>query len=90
MAGPFPSGRGRGIGASRRVRFDGPPRAAAGGDVLTMSTSNDERAARLKAALRDNLRRRKAQVRGRAEEAGPAQAEPPAPAPRETPDRPND
>jgi len=35
-----------------------------------MSTRNDERAARLKAALRDNLRRRKAQARGRADEAG--------------------
>ncbi|GAB6844480.1 hypothetical protein HNR00_002781 [Methylorubrum rhodinum] len=40
---------------------------------------NDDRAARLKAALRDNLRRRKTQARGRAEE--PAEAAPPAPQP---------
>ncbi|MCJ2068443.1 hypothetical protein MKK75_06400 [Methylobacterium sp. J-030] len=32
-----------------------------------MTDAKDERAARLKAALRDNLRRRKAQGRGRAE-----------------------
>ena len=34
-----------------------------------MGTKDDERAARLKAALRDNLRRRKAQARGRADDA---------------------
>ncbi|BAU90696.1 ATP phosphoribosyltransferase [Methylorubrum populi] len=34
-----------------------------------MATKDDERAARLKAALRDNLRRRKAQARSRADEA---------------------
>ena len=43
-----------------------------------MTTRNDERAARLKAALRDNLRRRKAQARSRAEE--PAEPGPPSPA----------
>ncbi len=32
-----------------------------------MSSKDEERAARLKAALRDNLKRRKAQARGRAE-----------------------
>lgn len=34
-----------------------------------MATKDEERAARLKAALRDNLRRRKAQARGRVEDA---------------------
>ncbi|MFE1598355.1 hypothetical protein [Methylobacterium sp. ID0610] len=39
----------------------------------------DPRAERLKAALRDNLKRRKAQARGRAgTEAPPAEADPPA------------
>lgn len=45
-----------------------------------MGTKDEERAARLKAALRDNLRRRKAQARGRADDP-PADAEP-APKPR--------
>ncbi|PXW58556.1 hypothetical protein [Methylobacterium sp. B4] len=44
-----------------------------------MGTKDEERAARLKAALRDNLRRRKAQARSRAED-GPAES-PPEPAP---------
>jgi hypothetical protein len=44
---------------------------------------NDPRAERLKAALRDNLRRRKAQARGReAAEAPPPEADPPEPAKR--------
>lgn len=34
-----------------------------------MATKDEERAARLKAALRDNLRRRKAQARGRVDDA---------------------
>ncbi len=34
-----------------------------------MATKDEERAARLKAALRDNLRRRKAQARSRADDA---------------------
>jgi len=38
-----------------------------------MTEQSDKRAERLKAALRENLRRRKAQVRGRSE----APAEPP-------------
>jgi hypothetical protein len=48
-----------------------------------MST-NDDRAARLKAALRDNLRRRKAQARGRSHE---EPAEPATPAPTPPPER---
>ena len=48
---------------------------------------NDDRAARLKAALRDNLLRRKTQARGRAEEPGPAEAEAPAPPPPSERDR---
>ncbi|MEH3118577.1 MAG: hypothetical protein PGN25_13550 [Methylorubrum populi] len=43
-----------------------------------MGTKDEERAARLRAALRDNLRRRKAQARGRAEDAPAAEAEPAA------------
>ncbi|MGU3666251.1 hypothetical protein ACLBX9_18865 [Methylobacterium sp. A49B] len=41
-----------------------------------MTDAKDVRAARLKAALRENLRRRKAQDRGRAEVRPPADAEP--------------
>ncbi|WP_457106836.1 hypothetical protein [Methylobacterium sp. P5_C11] len=41
-----------------------------------MSESKDARTARLKAALRQNLRRRKAQERGRAEVSPAADAEP--------------
>ncbi|MFJ7437740.1 hypothetical protein ACIQW5_08810 [Methylorubrum thiocyanatum] len=53
-----------------------------------MGTKDDERAARLKAALRDNLRRRKAQARGRADDApdvtpDPAPDAESEPAPRE-------
>lgn len=50
-------------------------------------TTHDDRAARLKAALRDNLRRRKAQARGRAEEPAPAEAAPPAQGPATERDR---
>lgn len=49
-----------------------------------MGTKDEERAARLKAALRDNLRRRKAQARGRAEDEPPAETAP-APAPKAGP-----
>lgn len=46
-----------------------------------MATKDEERAARLKAALRDNLRRRKAQARSRADDAPePAKAPPAEPA----------
>jgi hypothetical protein len=45
------------------------------------------REARLKAALRENLRRRKAQARGRGE-AEPPQAEPPGAAARSDQDKP--
>lgn len=46
-----------------------------------MATKVEERAARLKAALRDNLRRRKAQARSRADDAPePAKAPPAEPA----------
>lgn len=41
-----------------------------------MATKDDERAARLKAALRDNLRRRKAQARGRADDTPGVGSEP--------------
>ncbi|MCG5247530.1 hypothetical protein [Methylorubrum extorquens] len=43
-----------------------------------MATKDEERAARLKAALRDNLRRRKAQARSRADDAPEAAKAPPA------------
>ncbi|GJE72718.1 hypothetical protein [Methylorubrum podarium] len=51
-----------------------------------MATKDDERAARLKAALRDNLRRRKAQARGRADDApdAPSEPEPEAQPPRKS------
>ncbi|MET0259286.1 MAG: hypothetical protein ABW179_11980 [Methylobacterium sp.] len=39
-----------------------------------MGTKDEERAARLKAALRDNLKRRKAQARGRSGETASAPA----------------
>ena len=46
-----------------------------------MATKDEERAARLKAALRDNLRRRKAQARSRADDVPePAKATPAEPA----------
>ncbi|SFL75082.1 hypothetical protein [Methylorubrum salsuginis] len=48
---------------------------------------NDDRAARLKAALRDNLRRRKTQARGRADEPAPAETAPPDPPPANEQDR---
>ncbi|MCJ2029916.1 hypothetical protein MKK50_10970 [Methylobacterium sp. J-043] len=46
-----------------------------------MATKDEERAARLKAALRDNLRRRKAQARSRADDAPePTKTQPTEPA----------
>jgi len=44
-----------------------------------MTERTDKRAERLKAALRENLRRRKAQVRGRSEPpgGGPSEGDPP-------------
>nr|WP_092046179.1 hypothetical protein [Methylobacterium pseudosasicola] len=44
-----------------------------------MSEGKDARAERLKAALRENLRRRKAQGRGRAETGPPPEADRPGP-----------
>jgi hypothetical protein len=41
-----------------------------------MPPGKDAREERLKAALRENLRRRKAQVRGRGEKAGPEPGSP--------------
>ncbi|AMB45133.1 hypothetical protein Y590_09495 [Methylobacterium sp. AMS5] len=57
---------------------DAPP-----GEIVSeraMATKDEERAARLRAALRDNLRRRKAQARSRADDAPePAKAQPAEP-----------
>ncbi|MGJ3264487.1 MAG: hypothetical protein ACFE0R_14745 [Salinarimonas sp.] len=48
--------------------------------------AEDERAARLKAALRENLKRRKAQSRGRAPAADPHEGTAPSPAPETEPE----
>ncbi len=73
-----------GYGLSRDGQAHASATGAPPGEIVSereMATKDEERAARLKAALRDNLRRRKAQARSRADDAPePAKAQPAEPA----------